>query len=113
MVETTRLVPGAPPPTPLSKSQKKRRKGKAAESEDSPVAIHDPTSAALVETAPDAKDVQKGAIAPSLVARQDSSAPTHSDESTVKPSPIVELIHKRLRATAKKIVCPQPFIVLQ
>ncbi|KAF8893392.1 hypothetical protein BD779DRAFT_1620446 [Infundibulicybe gibba] len=101
-----RVVPGAPPPTPLSKSQKKKRKAKSKPegSVDSPVAVPDPTSAALIEKAPEASDVQDGSVAADLVVQPEVDAPPLPEEEVLlKPSPIVDLIHKRLKATTKKI----------
>lgn len=105
---TQRIVPGAPPPTPLSKSQKKKRKVKkpTESGSDSPVAIPDAASAALVEQAPEPTDIREGSVAPELVAEPESQAPPLPEEEVLlKPSPIVDLIHKRLKATTKKIVC--------
>lgn len=109
-----RFVPGAPPPAPLSKSQKKKRKGKkpsdATPGDISPVSIPDATSAALTEKAPELSDIQQGNVAEELV---DTSGPVPQvepkvpilpeEEVLLKPSPIVDLIHKRLKATTKKI----------
>ncbi|KAF8070001.1 hypothetical protein FPV67DRAFT_1485758 [Lyophyllum atratum] len=103
---TQRIVPGAPPPAPLSKSQKKKRKAKkpTESTPDSPVVIPDAISAALVEEAPDAADVREGSVAPELVAQVEPQTPILPEEELLlKPSPIVELIHKRLKATTKKI----------
>ncbi|KAK7472486.1 hypothetical protein VKT23_000601 [Stygiomarasmius scandens] len=97
---TQRIVPGAPPSSSLTKSQLKRKrktKAKADESE-TPVSIPDSTSAALVEKAPEPEDVQQGAVAPELVAEPEPSEPRET-----KPSPIVELINKRWKATNKKL----------
>jgi hypothetical protein len=109
---TQRYVPGAPPPVPASKSSKKKRKPvKGGRSEDSPalssVAIPDSTSADLIEKAPGASDIKDGTVADSLLADPNTangipSGPPPSDEA--KHSPIVDLIHKRIKATTKKIV---------
>lgn len=99
-----RVVPGAPPPAPLSKSQKKKRKGKKTGEAEEPLTIPDPTSAALIEKAPEPVDVQGGAVAPELVSKVELPSATPEEEISYKPSPIVELINKRLKATAKKIV---------
>jgi len=99
---TQRIVPGAPPSSSLTKSQLKRKrktKAKADESE-APVSIPDSASAALVEKAPELEDVQQGAVAPELVAEPEPSEPRET-----KPSPIIELINKRWKATNKKLVC--------
>ncbi|TFK44212.1 hypothetical protein BDQ12DRAFT_717381 [Crucibulum laeve] len=103
-----RIVPGAPPPAPLSKTQKKKRKAKGKSGEptaDSPVtAVPDATAAALIEKAPEPVEVQEGALAPELVAQPETEAPPLPEEEVLlKPSPIVDLIHKRLKATTKKI----------
>ncbi|KAJ3868307.1 hypothetical protein EV359DRAFT_32605 [Lentinula novae-zelandiae] len=101
-----RLVPGAPPPPPLTKSQlKKKRKSKTKSNEqagDSLVAITDASTAALVEKAPEIADIQEGIVAPELVA-QPSEAQSTTEDVTLKLSPIVDLVNKRLKATNKKI----------
>lgn len=110
MVEPTtqRIVPGAPPPTPLSKSQKKKRKTKVKSADpiaEAPVSIPDATSAALIEKSPETSDVKEGFVAPELLAQPEIKAtPVLEEEISLKPSPLVELIHKRLKATGKKIV---------
>ncbi|KII92352.1 hypothetical protein PLICRDRAFT_37119 [Plicaturopsis crispa FD-325 SS-3] len=115
MVELTpnRIVPGAPPPKPLSKTQKKKRKAKAKSSEpgeDSPTTpIADSAAAALVDKAPEASDIAEGAVAPELVAQPEEAKEEPllvlpDEESTnQKRSPIVEVVHKRLKATGRKI----------
>ena len=101
--QPTRIVPGAPPPVPLSKSQKKKRKTKVKSSEDAPPASNsNPKSAPLVEKA-DTPDVQQAPVGPEPVAQPLVKAPSEDDPS-YKASPIVELVHKRLKATSKKIV---------
>ncbi|EGO00239.1 hypothetical protein SERLA73DRAFT_168035 [Serpula lacrymans var. lacrymans S7.3] len=109
MVEATRVVPGAPPPAPLSKSQRKKRKAatgnskaKSAESVDGSVTIPDSTAAALVEKAPEETDIKEGSIAPELVASTEE-VQALDDESSLKPSPIIELLQKRCKALNKKI----------
>lgn len=101
---TTRIVPGAPPPAPLSKSQKKRRKGAKGKSEaESPVVISTPLAAALVDHAPTEADVKQGAVAPELVAQPEESL-LPVEEPAIKLSPIVDLVSKRMKATHKKLV---------
>ncbi|KAF8348403.1 hypothetical protein F5887DRAFT_647004 [Amanita rubescens] len=104
-----RIVPGAPPPAPLSKTQKKKRKAKVKTGpENSPIDTNDidhpespiittPDAPAipLVENAPDAGDSQKDVLAPG------QETPDLPDE--LKHSPVVELVSKRLKATTKKI----------
>ncbi|CDO76730.1 hypothetical protein BN946_scf184796.g24 [Trametes cinnabarina] len=102
---TPRLVPGAPPPPPVSKSAKKKRKAgtksKEPQSEtESHVVVPDTTTAALIEKAPEEKDVKEGAVAPQLVAQTSEEPPSPVE---VKPSPIVEMLNKRLKANGKKI----------
>ncbi|KAF7983770.1 hypothetical protein HWV62_18972 [Athelia sp. TMB] len=136
MSETpTRLVPGAPPPAPLSKSQKKKRKG--AKSGDiseaaSPLVVSTPLGASQIETAPTATEVKEGLVAPQLTATVSVDAQSAvgddlgykpkglvapqltatvsvdaqsavGDDLGYKPSPVVDLVHKRLKATHKKI----------
>lgn len=98
-----RIVPGAPPPTPLSKTQKKKRKAKAKSGEelgDAPA-----ESQALNEQTPEPSEPQDAVLAPEPVAQSDSQMSLLPEEEVLlKPSPIVDLIHKRLKATTKKIV---------
>lgn len=110
-----RIVPGAPPPAPISKSQKKKRKAAAIKktaSEQSNGAEHvvvpDAAASALIEQAPTENDVKEGSVAPELVAQ--SEAQVTREVSPVpgggekKPSPIVDMLNKRVKATTKKIV---------
>lgn len=115
-----RIVPGAPPPAPPSKSQLKRQRKKAKAGDATPsqtqspavtnVAIPDSTSAALVEQAPAKEDVQQGAVAEELVANGTNGTPRESPgevpatSSAPVESPIVDIIHKRIKAANKKIV---------
>ncbi|KAF8629391.1 hypothetical protein AX15_003446 [Amanita polypyramis BW_CC] len=109
-----RIVPGAPPPTPLTKSQKKKRRAKAKpgaenstdandiDNVDSPATtVPDAFAAALVEASPSVGDVQKCTLAPEPVAPPEAETPTILDE--LKLSPIVELVNKKLKITTKKI----------
>ncbi|KDR74988.1 hypothetical protein GALMADRAFT_268537 [Galerina marginata CBS 339.88] len=99
-----RIVPGAPPPTPLSKTQKKKRKAKGkSDNDDTPAT---PTTAAtpLVEKIAETPEVRESSLAPELVNRSESQAtPLPEEDVLFKPSPIVDLVHKRLKATTKKI----------
>lgn len=102
-----RIVPGAPPPAPLSKTQKKKRKPKtkAGEPTSDSVVLPDSASAALIEKAPEPVEIQEGAVASELIAQPEIQAvPVPEDEVVLKLSPIVDLIHKRLKVTTKKIV---------
>ncbi|CAK5281492.1 unnamed protein product [Mycena citricolor] len=93
-----RTVPGAPPPSDVSKSSRKKRKNKSkAETAAEDI---DASNAALIEKAPDAADIQEGAVAAELIAEPEAPA---ADESTAKLSPIVDLVAKRLKTTTKKI----------
>ncbi|KAG0703238.1 hypothetical protein DFH29DRAFT_829375, partial [Suillus ampliporus] len=98
---TVRVVPGAVPPVPLSKTQKKKRRSNKPKTADSPaegsVIIPDATSAAPVDRAPE--EAKEGTVAPELVAP--SEAPTF-DDLTSRSSPVVELLQKRLKALNKK-----------
>ncbi|THH05020.1 hypothetical protein EW146_g10014 [Bondarzewia mesenterica] len=112
-----RKIPGAPPPAPLSKSQKKKRKtGKVKAGESpviEPVSIPDSTSAALVDKAPQPADVKEGSVAEELVTQPESvSGATPADapaSQTATASPVVEIIQKRLKATTKKILRIQTY----
>ena len=100
-----RIVPGAPPPTPLSKTQKKKRKAKAKSAEHSDLALPEATSAALDGKMPEPPEAQEATLAPEAIAQSDSQMSLLPEEEVLlKPSPIVDLIHKRLKATTKKIV---------
>ncbi|KAG6844619.1 hypothetical protein H0H87_005476 [Tephrocybe sp. NHM501043] len=98
-----RIVPGAPPPVPLSKSQKKKRKAKkpTESNTDSPLATPDVTTSVLAEQAPEAVGTPEASAAPEVV--PEPQTPLVEEEVLLKPSPIVELITKRLKATSKKI----------
>ncbi|KAL0576296.1 hypothetical protein V5O48_005672, partial [Marasmius crinis-equi] len=111
MIDTAaqRTVPGAPPSAPLSKSQLKRlRKAKSKNDDSASVAsgveVPDTTAAALIEKAPEPADIQEGSVAPELVTESPSQEQDQDQEVTLKPSPIIELISKRLKATNKKIM---------
>ncbi|KAJ6499337.1 hypothetical protein C8R45DRAFT_112897 [Mycena sanguinolenta] len=97
-----RIVPGAPPPKEPSKSSRKKRKAKSKAEPGTPD-ILDSSSAAQIEKAPEPSDIQAGAVAPDLVAQPEPEAAIPEEEIVLKPSPIVDLIHKRLKATSKKI----------
>ena len=109
-----RIVPGAPPPVALSKSQKKKRraKGVGGKSEHDQEDVSSPTTGHASGTpvpdatlAPEASDTQEGALAPEPVSRSGSQAPLLPEEDVLlKHSPIVDLVNKRLKATGKKIV---------
>ena len=97
-----RIIPGAPPPTPLSKNQKKRRKGKGPGGDA--LAVPDSPSVIVSEKTPE-PEVQESIPAPDSLIRSDSLAtPLPEEDVLLKPSPIVDLVHKRLKATSKKIV---------
>ncbi|KAF9526524.1 hypothetical protein CPB83DRAFT_857672 [Crepidotus variabilis] len=97
-----RLVPGAPPLALLSKSQRKKRRaqGKSENEPDTPI-TGDATSAAVLEKAPEPSEVREGSLAPELISRSASVLP--EEDVLLKPSPIVDLVTKRLKATTKKI----------
>jgi hypothetical protein len=106
---TTRIVPGAPPPTPVSKSQKKKRKtvkGKGSVEPDNPAIIPDTTAASVSDQKPDASDEKEVAAPPNHIVAPASEAPPSATEDDIsyKPSPVVDLVHKRLKAIHKKIV---------
>ena len=105
---TQRIIPGAPPPTPLSKNQKKRRKGKGPGGDA--LAVPDSPSVIVSEKTPE-PEVQESIPAPDSLIRSDSLAtPLPEEDVLLKPSPIVDLVHKRLKATSKKIVSFQMFL---
>lgn len=99
---TPRTVPGAPPPTPLSKTQKKKRKAKAKSAEPGDALA---VPEALTEKSPELSGPHETTLAPEAIAQSDSQMSLLPEEEVLlKPSPIVDLIHKRLKATTKKIV---------
>ena len=105
---TPRVVPGAPPPAQLSKSQKKKRKGGAKTKEESEagshVAVVDMTAATPIEEkAAVENDVKEEVVAPQL-AVQPSEGEAATPIGDVKASPIVDMLNKRLKANSKKIV---------
>lgn len=121
---TIRLVPGAPPPAPVTKSQKKKHKAKAAalkrttseqtaagEGDQPAIVVPDAGSAALIEQAPSPIDIKEGAVADQLIITPQVLTPapreaTPLPDSEGKMSPIVDLINKRLKVTTKKLVSP-------
>lgn len=110
-----RIVPGAPPPLPLTKSQlKKRKKTTAARKANGDDQISTPKDAALVDHVP-------ATLSPSLVVGDDEKAASTAPDATVPepelhpstialetqktPSPIVDqIINKRIKVLGKKIV---------
>ncbi|KAI5123654.1 hypothetical protein M0805_001684 [Coniferiporia weirii] len=105
-----RIVPGAPPVTSLSKAQKKKRRAVKKDGEDEPttptahpVEIPDTHAAALTEKAPEEADIKTGAVAEVLVAQPEPPKEETEDTFAVKPSPVVDLLNKRLKALGKKI----------
>lgn len=107
-----RIVPGAPPPAPVTKSQKKKRsKGAKGKSDtDSPVVISTPLDAALVGQAPSETEVKEGVVASELVVQPEEPQQAIED-SAIKLSPIVDLVSKRMKALHKKLVSLSGFSV--
>lgn len=104
---TVRIVPGAPPPAPPSKAQKKKRKTAKAKSTEPETVDHvevpDPVAAALIDKAPTEVDVRESSITPSLVAQpEEPQSPV--EDNVLKPSPIIDMLNKRLKAIQKKMV---------
>lgn len=113
MAETSRLVPGAPPPPPISKSAaKKKRKaaqvGGTSSGAASPVVVNATLApSSQVEKAPSVVDAKEGLLAPQITATVSVDAQSAVDDDLgYKPSPVVDLVHKRLKAIHKKIVGP-------
>ena len=116
---THRIVPGAPPPTPLSKSQQKKKRKvagtKRPDGEDGPD-VASPKDAALIDHVPSADHTDPSLLAPpeeSAVAAAASEMVAHIAPSIIDPiltnapkktSAVVELVNKRYRAMTKKIV---------
>lgn len=112
-VVTQRVVPGAPPPTPLSRSQRKKRKGAAHKnsSPDSPAEEHQqsqtpdiPESNHTSNENHESTGVPASENGATAADAEVVSTPLLEEDVQLKPSPIVDLIHKRLKATTKKIV---------
>ena len=105
---TQRIIPGAPPPTAVSKSQKKKRKtNKPKESSDPAdghVDIPDTASAAPTDEAPKAEDVKEVHVAPQLTAQPSEVEPGTPLPDGQKASPAVDLLNKRMKPLNKKIV---------
>ncbi|THH05379.1 hypothetical protein EW145_g4839 [Phellinidium pouzarii] len=105
-----RIVPGAPPvASSLTKTQKKKRRS-VKKDDDEPVMpqaahieIPDVHSAALTDKAPRETDVKGGSVAEELVAQPESAKEESEDPFAIKPSPVVDLLNKRLKALGKKI----------
>jgi hypothetical protein len=114
-----RIVPGAPPPTPLSKSQQKKKRkvagAKRPDGSDGPD-VASPKDAALIDHAPTTDNTDPSLLAPSeeVAAAAAASekvadiAPSIIDpilaNAPKKTSAVVELVNKRYRALTKKIV---------
>jgi hypothetical protein len=113
-----RVVPGAPPPQPLTKSQiRKRKKTSIAKSkiEQEEAAgldvVETPREAALVDHVP-------SAIVDTLVASTEETKANHREGTLAiaeKPaSPIIDLVmNKRLKHFTKKLVCDICAMVLR
>ncbi|CCM00414.1 uncharacterized protein FIBRA_02444 [Fibroporia radiculosa] len=97
-----RIVPGAPPPAPQSKLQKKKRKATKAKSAEPSVVDESMPDVITPEAAPIESGVKESVAAVELVAQQDE-AQTPVEEGSQKPSPIIEMLSKRLKAIQKKI----------
>jgi len=115
---TQRIVPGAPPPTPLSKSQQKKKRKvagvKRPDGSDGPDVVK-PKDAALIDHVPTADNTD-----PALLASPEEAAVAAASEKAAdiapsiiepilanapkKTSAVVELVNKRYRALTKKIV---------
>ena len=101
-----RTVPGAPPVIVPPKSQKKNRKSNKAITPDTPVegspVLLDANSTTPLDKAPEECGEKEGTGPVEFAA---ASEPPTNDEAVSKPSPVVELLQKRMRALNKKIVC--------
>lgn len=112
---TQRIVPGAPPPVTLTKSQKKKRRATkpgGTKEQDEATSPSVPTSGATLPEVSSVRPAEKvpealedSALVPGLLSRSESQAPPLLEEDLLlKSSPIVDLVHKRLKITTKKIV---------
>jgi hypothetical protein len=106
----TRLVPGAPPAPAPSKSQKKKKTKSAAkktsDADDEQNEVPDTQAAALIDHAPTESEVKSGSVAPELIVRSTSTRPVSpaGEDKETKPSALVDMLNKRLKATNKKLV---------
>ncbi|TDL24134.1 hypothetical protein BD410DRAFT_109293 [Rickenella mellea] len=112
-----RIVPGAPPPSPLTKSQKKKRKGAKKPGDghvDSPVSPEGaaPATVQTPVTEGGVKEESNGshhgaaaatATTPTAAAATGGEADVHASSPHTKPSPMVDLLNKRIRVFTKKI----------
>ncbi|KAG9095206.1 hypothetical protein FS749_010869 [Ceratobasidium sp. UAMH 11750] len=102
-----RVVPGAPPPVPVSKSQQKKKR--KSQLKNLAASAHE---AALTDHAPDADDIRAGKVDPALLANPapGSSAPDTGNNTEAEDgktaehekSVVVEAINKRHKALVKK-----------
>ena len=98
-VESTlapRFVPGAPPPAPLTKSQKKKLQSKRKPAHVDPQGT---SSDGQNDSARDGRD-----SAPPETPHESEHKVPPEEELVYKPGPLAELISKRLKSTTKKIV---------
>jgi hypothetical protein len=107
-----RVVPGAPPPQPLTKSQlRKRKKSSVAKSKlglDEPGAslevVETPRETALVDHVPSA--ILDTLVATAEEIKVDHGAATIAADAEKSPSPIIDLVvNKKIKHFAKKLVC--------
>ena len=128
---TQRIVPGAPPPAPLSKSQQKKKRKvagtKRPDGSDGPD-VASPRDAALIDHAPTADSTDPSLLVPPEEVAVSAAASEKAAEiassiiepilanSPKKTSAMVELVNKRYRALTKKIVrllfmsfCQEPY----
>jgi hypothetical protein len=107
-----RIVPGAPPPVPLSRSQLKRRRKaqkKDGDQDEGPASVV-VTPAPSAHQALEPEEAREGTLALETTPLPEAASPLPEEESILKNSPIVELVNKRLKVTTKKIVRALRFI---
>ncbi|KAI0695550.1 hypothetical protein BC835DRAFT_1414834 [Cytidiella melzeri] len=110
----TRLVPGAPPPAAVAKSQKKKKSKsakKTSEHGEEHVDVPDTQAAALINHAPSEGEIKDGSVAPELIVRSTSTRPVSpaANEKELRPSALVDMLNKRVKATNKKITRIQSY----
>ena len=98
-----RIVPGAPPPAPVSKSQKRKKKPTAKDGDN--LEVPDTPVSAQIAVAPSLEDGNNGSVGSQFLAQPDDiPEATTPINGAHKTTPLVDMLNKRIKATNKKIV---------